>query len=121
MNSLDEIGVINKGGGENIIQIVGIAHSQTSRQDEAWHFTQNHMLFRWEFHREEDVLKITSEVLRKLLVQYTIKDFGKKKKKDTQLLTRLGDGRKVPKTETNGILVSDPQFDSIHSVLWAPC
>ena len=36
------------------------------------------MLFRWEFHREEDVLKITSEVLRKLLVQYTVKDFEKK-------------------------------------------
>ena len=106
-------------GEGNIIQIVGIAHSQTSRQDEAWHFTQNHMLFRWEFHREEDVLKITSEVLRKLLVQYLIKDFEKKKR--TQLLTRLGDGRKVPKTETNGRLVSDPQFDSIHSVLWAPC
>ena len=68
-------------GEGNIIQIVGIAHSQTSRQDEAWHFTQNHMLFRWEFHREEDVLKITSEVLRKLLVQYLIKDFEKKKKK----------------------------------------
>lgn len=120
MHSLDEIGVINKWGEGNIIQIVGIAHSQTSRQDEAWHFTQNHMLFRWEFHREEDVLKITSEVLRKLLVQYLIKDFGKKKKR-TKLLTRLGDGRKVPKTETNGRLVSDPQFDSIHSVLWAPC
>lgn len=29
------------------------------------------------------MLKITSEVLRKLLVQYTIKDFGKKKKKKT--------------------------------------
>ena len=39
-----------------------------------------------------------------------------KKKKRTQLLTRLGDGRKLPKTETNGRLVSDPQFDSIQEL-----
>ena len=52
------------------------------------------MLFRWEFHGEEDVLKITSEVLRKLLVQYTIKDF-EKKKKDT-ITHQVGRWKETP-------------------------
>ena len=47
----------------------------------------------------------------------SLKNLKKKKRKRTQLFTRLGDGRKAPKTETNGRLVSNPQFDSIHSVL----